>query len=240
MGASGGDRHEYSAVGARLYGSIGIEGTTYEIGFDAVGEMLGDLSDKTFLDFGCGAGRSTAFLIELGAGHVYGVDHDSNMLAVAQSRGIAGATFLPGGDEIPLPDASVDGAVSLNVFVEIRTAGQMARVCAEVARVLRPGAPFIMESSSPMAFGHSFRSYRYPQAEGLRSGSRTPCIVTASEGEIVIEDTYWTEADYVRALAHAGLAVAAVGYPMPRDPSAWSTDEAIVSPCVVIQAVKPR
>jgi|GEM_PF-5470395 len=68
MGASGGDRHEYTAASAKLYGSIGIEGTTYEIGFDAVRELLGDIRDKTFLDFGCGAGRSTAFLMALGAG----------------------------------------------------------------------------------------------------------------------------------------------------------------------------
>jgi hypothetical protein len=140
---------------------------------------------------------------------------------------------------IPLPDASVDGAVSLNVFIEIRTLGAMTRACAEIARILRPGASFALESSSPMAFGHTFRSYSYPHAGPSRSGETTPCIVTTPGGQVVIEDTYWTEDDYVDAIEQAGLTVTTIGYPRPRDPAAWSTDEASVPPCIVIQARKP-
>jgi predicted RNA methylase len=60
-------RYGYTADSARLYGSLGIEGTTYQIGFDAVRELLGPVEGKVLLDFGCGAGRSTAFLKALGA-----------------------------------------------------------------------------------------------------------------------------------------------------------------------------
>lgn len=194
-----------------------------------------------FLDFGCGTGRSTAFLKALGAKRVYGVDHDQNMLDAALSAGIDGAAFMLADETIPLPDAAVDGAVSLNVFVEIRTLSQMRRICEEVARTLRPGGAFIVESTSPMAFGHTFRSYSYPEAEGLTSGSRTPCVVTTIDGQFIIEDTYWTEEDYTSALTHAGLTVTAISYPMPRDPSDWSTDEAHISPCIVIKSRKaPR
>ena len=49
-----------------------------------------------------------------------------------------------------------------------------------------------------------------------------------------------TEDDYVGALRQAGLTVTAIGYPVPRDPSAWSTDEAVVSPCIVLTAVKAQ
>jgi hypothetical protein len=55
----------------------------------------------------------------------------------------------------------------------------------------------------------------------------------------VIDDTYWTERDYVHAIEQAGLTVAAIDYPRPRDPAAWSTDEASVPPCIVIEARKP-
>jgi hypothetical protein len=89
----------------------------------------------------------------------------------------------------------------------------MRRACAEIARTLRPGAPFILESSSPMAFGHTFLSYSYPHAGPLRSGQTTPCIVTTPGGELVIQDTYWTEGDYVDAIGRAGLTVTAIGYP---------------------------
>jgi hypothetical protein len=114
----------------------------------------------------------------------------------------------------------------------------MRRACTEISRTLRPGGPFILESSSPMAFGHTFRSYSYPHSGSLRSGDTTACIVTAPGGQLVIEDTYWTEDDYTAALEHAGLTVAAIAYPRPRDPSAWSTDEASVPPSIVIKAAK--
>ena len=238
MGSAAGGRYSYTAGNARLYGSLGIEGTTYQIGFDTVRELLGPIKGKIFLDFGCGAGRSAAFLRALGARHVYGVDHDQDMIGEAESRGLSGVTFFHSDGPIPLPDASADGAVSLNVFVEIRTPGEMRRACAEIARTLRPGGSFILESSSPMAFGHTFRSYRYPHAGPLRSGDTTACIVTTPDGQLVIQDTYWTEDDYTGALEHAGLIVSAIAYPRPRTPAAWTTDESSIPPSIVIKATK--
>lgn len=238
MGSDAGGRYHYTDTNAELYDSFGIEGTTYQIGYDAVAELLGDIRGKTLLDFGCGTGRSAKFLKELGAQHVYAVDHDQNMIDQALSQGPDNVTFLRIDSAIPLPDASVDGAVSMNVFIEIRTLDTMARACAEIARTLRAGAAFVLESSSPMAFGHTFRSFGYPQAGPLQSGDRTPCIVTAPGGRFVIEDTYWTEDDYVNAIEQAGLAVTTIDYPRPRNPAAWSTDEAFIPPCIVIEAKK--
>jgi SAM-dependent methyltransferase len=237
MGTDSG-RFSYASGGAELYASLEIEGTTYEMGFDAVRRALGDIEGQVFLDFGCGAGRSAAFLRSLGAGRVYGVDRDQDMISQARARRLDGVVFEHMDEVIPLPDESVDGAVSLNVFIELRTLAEMGRACREVARTLRPGSPFIVESTSPLAFGHTFRSYRYPVSGELRSGQVTPCIVTTPAGELVIGDTYWTEDDYADALRQAGLTVSAISYPMPRDPSAWSTDEARLSPCIVLAAVK--
>ena len=240
MGSDADGRYGYTDGNAELYGLLGIEGTTYQIGFDAVAKLLGDVSGKTFLDFGCGTGRSARFLKELGVQHVYAVDHDQNMISQALSQELDGVTFLRIDGPIPLPDTSVDGAVSMSVFMEIRTLAAMTRACAEIARTLRPDAPFVLESSSPMAFGHTFRNYSYPHPGPLRSGETTPCIVTTPGGRFVIEDTYWTEDDYVDAVEQAGLAVITIDYPRPRDPAAWSTDEASIPPCIVIEARKAR
>jgi len=239
MGSDADGRYAYADGSAELYGSLGIEGTTYQIGFDAVAELLGDIAGRTFLDFGCGTGRSARFLRALGARHVYAVDHDQDMIGQALSRELEGVTFMRIDGPIPLPDVSVDGAVSMNVFIEIRTPGAMRRACGEIARTLRPGAPFILESSSPMAFGYTFRSYSYPYTGPLRSGETTPCVVTTPAGQLVIQDTYWTEDDYVDAIGQAGLTVATIGYPRPRDPAAWATDESAVPPCIIIEARKP-
>jgi ubiquinone/menaquinone biosynthesis C-methylase UbiE len=154
MGPGAGGQYSYTPADAKMYSTFGIEGTTYEIGYDGVRELLGGrVSGKVFLDFGCGAGRSTAFLKELGAGYVYGVDHDQNMIDQALAAKLDGAEFLFMADTIPLPDESVDGAVSLTVFVEIRTMDAMRTACSEVARVLRRSSPFIVMSINPLAFG---------------------------------------------------------------------------------------
>lgn len=238
MESANSGRYDYTVGHAKLYGSLAIEGTTYQIGFDAVRELLGDIRGQVFLDFGCGTGRSAAFLKALGARHVYGVDHDQNMISQAQSRELGGVTLMHIDGPIPLADASVDGAVSLNVFMEMRTLSQMTRACTEIARTLRPGSPLIVESTSPVAFGHVFRNYSYPVVGPLHSGDTTPCIVTTPAGQLTIEDTYWTEDDYTGALVQAGLTVTTITYPLPPDPSAWSTDEASIPPCVVIKAMK--
>ncbi len=239
MGPDAGNRYSYTPAGAKMYSTFGIEGTTYEIGYDCVRELLdGRISGKVFLDFGCGTGRSTAFLKELGAGYVYGVDHDQNMIDLALATNLDGAEFLFIADTIPLPDESVDGAVSLTVFVEIRTIDAMRRACSEVARVLRRGSLFIVMSISPMAFGHTFRNFGYPATERLHSGAITSAIVAAPGGQFSIDDTYWTEDDYRGALSQAGFTVAAIDYPRPRDISAWATDEATVPPFIVIKAIK--
>ena len=239
MGPGGGGRYSYTADGARIYSTLGLEGTTYEIGYDRVRELLGDgVTGRVFLDFGCGAGRSTAFLRALGARGVYGVDHDQNMIDLALAAGLDGVEFSLIAGTVPLPDESVDGAVSLNVFIEIRTVDAMRRVCGEVARVLRRGSMFIVMSASPAAFGHTFRSFGYPASEDLRSGSLVKCVVTAPGGQFSIDDTYWAEEDYRDALLEAGFTVTAIDYPHPQDPSGWSTDEAAVPPFIVIKAIK--
>jgi SAM-dependent methyltransferase len=239
MGPDNGGRYSYTPAGAKIYSTFGIEGTSYEIGYDCVRQLLdGNISGEIFLDFGCGAGRSTAFLKELGAGHVYGVDHDQNMVDLARAMNLDGAEFFFIADAIPLPDESVDGAISLTVFVEIRTVAAMRRACSEIARILRPGSPFIVMSISPMAFGHTFRNFAYPAAEHLHSGAIISAIVTAPGGQFSIDDTYWTEDDYREALSEAGFTVAAIDYPRPRDPSAWATDEATIPPFIVIKAIK--
>jgi SAM-dependent methyltransferase len=166
MGSAAGDRYSYTAGNARLYGSLGIEGTTYQIGFDAVRELLGPIEGKIFLDFGCGAGRSTAFLRALGARHVYGVDHDQDMIGEAESRGLGGVTFFHSDGAIPLPDASADGAVSLNVFVEIRTPGEMRR------RTPRSPEPSALAARSSWNLPARWRSGIHSAATATRTADR--------------------------------------------------------------------
>ena len=71
-------------------------------------ELLGDLTGRTVVDAGCGAGRAVAELGERGARAV-GVDLDPEMIAVARERWPAGEFHVGDACELPLETGSVAG-----------------------------------------------------------------------------------------------------------------------------------
>lgn len=105
--------------------------------FDAVKPQAGDV----ILDIGCGSGLLTAELARgVGpTGKVVGVDPSPDMLSAARKRCAEfGWVDLVEGvvDPMPVPDASADKAVSLQVFEYL---DDLPGACAELFRVLRPG-----------------------------------------------------------------------------------------------------
>jgi SAM-dependent methyltransferase len=125
--------------------------------WDAVRSLLGRGSGR-LVDVGCGTGAYAAAFAELGW-TVTGVDVSEDMLRRARDRGVdvvqADAT------ELPFEDSSFDAAVSLWTHTDIPDLTAMLR---EVARVVRPGAPFVYVGGHPCFVGpHS----EYVAAEGV-------------------------------------------------------------------------
>lgn len=100
----------------------------------------------TVLDIGCGTGRLLrAAQLRWPAARLIGVDPTAGMLRVARER-TPGATFHEGKAEaLPLPDASVDLALSTTSFHHWNDHVAGVR---EVRRVLRPGGHFILADFS--------------------------------------------------------------------------------------------
>lgn len=122
--------------------------------FVPIHEALLDLAatlpaPTSVLDIGCGTGR----LLRAAAQRwpnttLYGVDPAEGMVAVAQ-RLTPNATIQRGlAEKLPLPDASIDLAVSTMSFHH--WGDQLAGV-REIARVLRPGGHFILVDFAPPA-----------------------------------------------------------------------------------------
>lgn len=101
---------------------------------------------ETVLDLGCGNGKLLPELDRAmtGRGRIVGVDMSPDMLGMAAeaTRGLE-TVELRAGDAlaIPLPDASVDRIVSIQVFEYI---ADLAPALAECARVLRPGGLLVI------------------------------------------------------------------------------------------------
>ncbi|MCZ2839729.1 class I SAM-dependent methyltransferase [Modestobacter sp. VKM Ac-2985] len=93
-------------------------------------------------DLGCGPGRITAHLAGLGV-EAFGVDLSPGMIAVAR-RSHPQLRFDVGSmTALDLPDGSLAGAVAWYSVIHTPPA-QLPAVFAEVARVLRPGAPLLV------------------------------------------------------------------------------------------------
>ena len=110
------------------------------------------------LDLGCGTGLPTAAVAELGWS-VVGVDVSSDLLGVARRRGLE--VLEASAEALPFDDASFDAAISIWTHTDI---DDFPAAVAEVARVLRPGAPFVYVGVHPCFVGpHSL----YVSAEGV-------------------------------------------------------------------------
>jgi SAM-dependent methyltransferase len=117
-----------------------------------VSDLLRGETRGTVLDCGTSDGRWYDFLRAEGFARVIGVELDPGRAAAARSRGY---DDVHTGDaaELPYDDASVDVAVSNDVFVHILRAEDKLRVLREVERVLKPGGCFVFNQASAVALG---------------------------------------------------------------------------------------
>ncbi|HEX8498898.1 MAG TPA: arsenite methyltransferase [Actinomycetales bacterium] len=141
------------AEGAAVFGSALYDGTDADLGAGAalagslgcgVPTAVADLfAGEVVLDLGSGAGGDVLLAAARVApdGRAIGLDMTDEMLVLARSNaraaGVDNVEFLRGYlEDIPLPDASVDVAISNCV---INLAADKRVVLEEAARVIRPG-----------------------------------------------------------------------------------------------------
>jgi len=138
-----------------------------------------DLSGRTVLDIGCGAGGITAALVdEYGAERVVGIDVEAPVLDTArrraQARGVADRIEFvevePG--PLPFPDASFDVVFSKDSIIHIP---DKEALFADVMRVLAPGGWVV---ASDWLIGHdeepSPAMKYYLEQEGLSFAMASP------------------------------------------------------------------
>jgi ubiquinone/menaquinone biosynthesis C-methylase UbiE len=129
--------------------------------------LLGDVTGRRVVDFGCGSGANTALLAGRGA-RVCGIDISEDLLRLAQRRlaasGLAGgAAFIAGSaHDLPFPDESIDVVFGMAILHHL----DLDLVSREVRRVLKPGGRAIFKepvrNSAVLRFLRKLVPYRAP------------------------------------------------------------------------------
>ncbi|HEX6973419.1 MAG TPA: class I SAM-dependent methyltransferase [Vicinamibacterales bacterium] len=129
--------------------------------------LLGDVTGKRIVDFGCGSGANSVLLAGRGA-HVWGVDISEDLIRLAQRRLAVsgrpgGAQFIVGSaHDLPFPDGSIDIVFGIAILHHL----DLKLVSREVHRVLAPGGRAIFQepvrNSAVVRFVRSLIPYRAP------------------------------------------------------------------------------
>jgi len=148
-------------IAASAYNTAPVEAVVRAVSYYLrARHALADYGRLRFVDLGCGAGPTMAWLAEKGI-RVSGIDIAPTALGLAREtlerRGLAGRLErleLGSVAELPFPDASFDCAVEACVFQHLDHDAR-GRAFAEVKRVLKPGGVFVgyMLSRSHSLFG---------------------------------------------------------------------------------------
>jgi ubiquinone/menaquinone biosynthesis C-methylase UbiE len=121
------------------------------------------------LDLGSGTGRLTPGLADEFGGPVYGVEPADRMRTTAERTAAHPAvTYLKGGaEDIPLPEASVDGVL---MFLSFHHFADQAKALAEVRQVLRPGGVAFLRSQFADLMPDLFWYDYFPSAREVDAG----------------------------------------------------------------------
>jgi len=113
-----------------------------QLGEDELADLLALRGDEDVADLGSGTGFYTDRVAHLTTGTVYAVELQPEMLAIHREKGPpANVRHVLGDvDDLPLPPASIDVALSIITFHETRGAGTMRRLYDAV----RPGGRLLI------------------------------------------------------------------------------------------------
>ncbi len=186
------------------------------------------------LDLGCGAGRSSAFLEDLGFS-VTAVDKNPFMCERARERVRDARVITADAQQLRLDSGTFDLVFSSWMLVEISTQLQMQSIFTEAFRLLRDGGVFVFIVNTAEFYRGRWVSndVDFPENVGeLTSGApvRTGLI---GQG-IVVDDFFWKESDYRELAIVTGFDIERVERPTASvsDSQVWF-DELVVPPYAV-------
>ncbi len=221
---------------ADAYATLEFANTYYLAYRDLPAILAEQVAGTRALDFGCGTGRSTRLLRQLGF-DVTGVDVSQDMLRSARSIDPFGDYRLAPGDNFDeLKVGTFDLVLSAFTFDNIPGAPK-ARIFRDLGKLLTPTGTIVSIVSSPEIYTHewaSFTTRAFPENASARSGDVVRIVVTDHPDRRPVEDILWTDESYRELYRDASLQTIQVLKPLAKgdEPYAW-VNETRIPPWVI-------
>jgi len=174
------------------------------------------------LDVGCGEGRLTRDLTDLGH-DVVGIDASPTMIEAARAKSPEIEFIEADAAELPFEDGAADLAIA---FMSLQDIDDMQGAVREAARVLEPGGRLVAAVVHPINSGHvvdrEHLEGRLVMREDYFDRRRYRDEVERAGLRMTFESVHWTLQDYFDAVFSAGLTVDAVREIAAPDHPRWS------------------
>lgn len=194
---------------ARAYAQLGFPGT-YHLAFrDLPALIRKQVHGTRALDFGCGTGRSTRFLKQLGFTAV-GVDIASAMLEEARGIDPAGDYRLVSDEDMSALDDQFDLILAAFTFDNIPTDAAKVRALRALRGLLASAGRLIAVVSSPEIYRHewvSFSTKAFPENQRARDGDRVRIVMLDVPDQRPVEDVVCGDEHYRTLFEGVGLGV---------------------------------
>lgn len=218
---------------ARAYAELEYPGTYYLAFRDLPMLVRRHVGGMRALDFGCGAGRSTRFLRDLGF-QVIGVDVSQAMLGQARGRDPRGDYRWIGESGLTGFDAaSFDLVLAAFTFDNVPDQRKVSAL-PELRRLLAPGGRLLVVVSSAAIYLHewvSFSTRDYPENRTAREGDFVRIVMLDVADRRPVVDVLCSDTHYRELFGAVGLSVIDAFSPLASGAEAVSwVSETTVSP----------
>jgi len=203
---------------------------TYYLAYRDLPEIISKhVTGKRAIDFGCGTGRSSRFLKQLGF-DVIGIDISNDMLEIARNFDLSGEyKLVSNGKYDHLGLNQFDLVQSIFTFDNIPGWENRTNILKGLRDLIKPTGRLICLDSTPELYVNEWASFTtkdFPENRIAKTGDIVRDIMLDVEDKRPVEDIFWSVEDYHKLFKLAGLEIEETYKPMgySNEPFNWKSE----------------
>ena len=206
---------------------------TYYLAYRDLPEIISKhVTGNQAIDFGCGTGRSSRFLKQLGF-DVIGIDISKDMLEIARNLDLSGDyQLVSNGKYDHLGLNQFDLVQSIFTFDNIPGWSNRTDILKGLRDLMKPTGRMICLDSTPELYVNEWASFTtkdFPENWTAKTGDIVHDIMLDVEDRRPVEDIFWSMEDYNKLFNLAGLKIELTYKPLGynNEPFDWKSEKEI-------------